>query len=151
MEAQIEFRGLSFSFSRFVQREKPIYCSCDCNFLCQVTELQVVVGQINEAFAPGPAEGVQLEALAASLSLSRLDTSAGAIVTDEVFRDFIQNKLVQWSWDGTNKPVPEVVTKIQPGAVETDNQNGTVTVTGASGLPAPVKELFPISAGVRTT
>ena len=111
----------------------------------------MVVGQINEAFAPGPAEGVQLEALAASLSLSRLDTSAGAIVTDAVFRDFIQNKLVQWSWDGTNKPVPEVVTKIQPGEVETDNQNGTVTVTGASGLPAPVKDLFPISVGVGNT
>ena len=132
-------------------REKQRFMALAIAVLQQVTELQAVVAQINEAFAPGSAEGAQLEALAASLGLSRLDTSAGATVTDEVFRDFIQKKLVQWSWDGTNKSVPEIVTKIQPGAVETDNQNGTVTVTGASGLPAPIKDLFPISAGVRTT
>ena len=35
----------------------------------------------------------------------------------------------------------------RPGAAETDNQNGTVTVTGISGLPAPVKGLFPNFSG----
>ena len=119
--------------------------------LRQVTELQTVIGLINEAFAPAASEGAQLEALAASLGLSRLDTSAGATVTDEVFRDFIQKKLIQWSWDGTNKSVQEIVTKIQPGAVETDNQNGTVTITGAGTQPGPVKDLFPIPGGIRTT
>ena len=130
-------------------REKQRFMSLVTAVLQQVTELQAVVGEINEAFAPGSAEGTQLEALATSLNLSRLDTSAGATVTDEVFRDFIQKKLVQWSWDGTNGSVAEVVAKIKPGAVETDNQDGTVTVTEASGLPAPVKELFPVTAGVR--
>ena len=132
-------------------REKQRFMALATAVLQQVTDLQAVVGKINGAFSPGSAEGAQLEALAASLGLSRLDTSAGATVTDEVFRDFILKKLIRWSWDGTNRSVPEVVAKIKPGAVETDNQNGTVTVTGASGLPAPVKDLFPISAGVRTT
>ena len=132
-------------------REKQRFMSLATEVLRQVTELQTVIGLINEAFAPAASEGAQLEALAASLGLSRLDTSAGATVTDEVFRYFIQKKLIRWSWDGTNRSVPEVVAKIKPGAVETDNQNGTVAVTGASGLPASVKELFPISAGVRTT
>ena len=86
-----------------------------------MTELQVVVGQINEAFAPGPAEGVQLEALAASLSLSRLDTSAGAIVTDEVFRDFIQNKLVQWSWDHLDSEADCVMATIAENLPEEEN------------------------------
>ena len=130
-------------------REKQRFMSLVTAVLQQVTELQAVVGEINEAFAPGSAEGMQLEALAASLGLSRLDTSDGAVVTDEVFRDFVLKKLIRWSWDGTNGYVAEVVEKIKPGAVETDNQNGTVTVTGTSGLPAPVKELFPVTAGIR--
>ena len=130
-------------------REKQRFMALATAVLQQVTDLQAVVAQINEAFAPGSAEGAQLDALAASLGLSRLDTSAGATVTDEVFRDFIQKKLIRWSWDGTNGSVAEVVAKIKPGAVETDNQDGTMTVTEASGLPAPVKELFPVTAGVR--
>ena len=132
-------------------REKQRFMALATAVLQQVTDLQAVGGEINGAFSPGSAEGAQLEALAASLGLSRLDTSAGATVTDEVFRDFILKKLIRWSWDGTNRSVPEVVAKIKPGAVETDNQNGTVTVTGASGLPAPVKDLFPISVGVGNT
>ena len=132
-------------------REKQRFMALATAVLQQVTELQAVVAQINEAFAPGSAEGTQLEALAASLGLSRLDTSAGASVTDEIFRDFIQKKLIQWSWDGTNKAVPAIVAKIQQGAIQTDNMNGTVTVTGAGTQPAPVKDLFPITAGVRTT
>ena len=117
----------------------------------QVVDLQVVVAQINGAFAPESAQGAQLDDLAASMGVSRLDTSAGATVTDAAFRDFIQKKLIQWSWDGTNASIPEIVAKLQQGAVQTDNQNGTVTVTGASGLPAPVKELFPIPCGVGNT
>jgi len=130
-------------------REKQRFMAVAEAVLQQVTDLQAVVAQINEAFAPSSAEGTQLEALAASLSLSRLDTSAGATVTDEVFRDFIQKKLIRWSWNGTNANVPGIVTKIQPGASETDNQNGTVTITGAGTQPGPVKELFPVTAAIR--
>ena len=132
-------------------REQNRFISLATVVLCQVTDLQAIVAQINEAFSPENAQGNQLDVLAASLSLSRLDSSAGTTVTDAAFRDFIQKKLIQWSWDGTNDSVPEIVAKLQQGAVQTDNQNGTVTVTGASGLPAPVKELFPIPCGVGNT
>ena len=131
-------------------REKQRFMEMAAAVLQQVIDLQAVVGQINGAFAPESAQGVQLEALAASLGLSRLDTSTGAVVTDEAFRDFIRKKLIQWSWDGTNKAVPAIVAKIQQGAIQTDNMNGTVTVTGAGSQPASVKALFPVTAGIRS-
>ena len=132
-------------------REKHRFMSLATVVLQQVMDLQTVIGQINGAFVPESAQGSQLDALAESLGLSRLDTSAGAAVTDAAFRDFIRKKLIQWSWDGTNKAVPAIVAKIQQGAIQTDNMNGTVTVTGAGTQPAAVKALFPITAGVRTT
>ena len=132
-------------------REKARFMALAEALLLQVMGLQVVVGQINGAFAPESALGNQLDALAASLDLSRLDTSDGASVADADFRDFIRKKLIQWSWNGTNKTVPAIVAKLQQGTIQTDNMNGTVTVTGAGSQPAPVKALFPITAGVRTT
>ena len=93
---------------------------------------------------------MQLDALGESLGLSRLDTSARA-ATDEVYRDFIRKKLIRWGWDGTNKTVPGITEQLQAGSVENDNQNGTVTVTGAGMQPAAVKEIYPVTAGVRTT
>ena len=132
-------------------REKTRFMALATAVLQQVTDLQAVVGQINDAYSPVSAQGSQLDVLAESLGLDRLDTSAGAAVTDEAFRDFIRKKLIQWSWDGTNKAVPALVAKIQQGASQTDNMNGTVTVTGAGTQPAPVKDLFLIPGGVRNT
>jgi len=105
---------------------------------------------VNAAFAPASAQGAQLEALGESLGLSRLDTTAGATVTDEVYRDFIRKKLIRWGWDGTNKSVPGIAEQLQAGSTEKDNLNGTVMVTGAGTQPAAVKELYPIPAGIRT-
>jgi hypothetical protein len=132
-------------------RERQRFMALATAVLRQVTDLQVVVSQINGAFAPDGAQGAQLDVLAASLGLSRVDTSAGVTVSDATFRDFIRKKLIQWSWDGRNVTVSDVLTKIQPGARQTDNMNGTVTVTGAGSQPAPVKGLFPIPGGVRNT
>ena len=131
-------------------RAKQRFMEMAAAVLQQVTDLQAVVAQINGAFAPESAQGAQLDVLAASMGLSRLDTSAGATVTDAAFRDFIQKKLIQWGWDGTNKAVPAIVAKIQQGASQVDNMNGTVTVTGAGTQPAPVKALFPVTAGIRS-
>ena len=132
-------------------REKQRFMALAEALLQQAIDLQTVVGEINGAFVPESAQGSQLDALAESLGLNRLDTSDGAAVADADFRDFIRKKLIQWSWNGTNKAVPAIVAKIQQGASQTDNMNGTVTVTGAGTQPAPVKDLFPITAGVRTT
>jgi len=131
-------------------REKQRFMAIVTVVLQQVMDLQAVVGEINEVFAPESAQGVQLEALAASLGLSRLDTSTGAVVTDEAFREFVLKKLIRWGWDGRNASVPEIVEKIQEGARQVDNMNGTVTVTGAGAQPAPVKALFPVTAGIRS-
>ena len=117
----------------------------------QVMDLQAVVGELNAAFSPATARGTQLDTLGESLGLSRLDTSAGAAATDEVYRVFIRKKLIRWGWDGTNKSMPGIAEQLQAGSVEKDNQNGTVTVTGAGTQPAAVKEIYPITAGVRTT
>jgi hypothetical protein len=132
-------------------REKQRFMALATVVLQQVTDLQAVVGEINRAFAPTGAQGAQLDVLAASVGLCRADTSAGVTASDEVFRDFVKKKLIQWSWDGTNASVPEIVAKLQSGSSQTDNQNGTVTITGAGTQPAPIKDLFPIPAGIRTT
>ena len=132
-------------------RDKTRFMALATAVLQQVTDLQAVVSQINGAFSPENAQGDQLDMLGASLDLSRADTSAGVTASDVVFRDFIQKKLIRWGWDGRNVTVPEVLAKIQPGAAIADNQNGTVTVTSAGTQPASVKDLFPITAGVRTT
>ena len=119
--------------------------------LQQVIDLQATVEELNAAFAPATARGTQLDALGESLGLSRLDTSAGAAATDEVYRDFIRKKLIRWGWDGTNKAVPGITERLQVGSVENDNRNGTVTVTGAGTQPAAVKNLYPVTGGVRVT
>lgn len=119
--------------------------------LQQAVDLQAVVGELNAAFAPASAQGAHLDALGESLGLSRLDTSAGAAATDEVYRDFIRKKLIRWGWDGTNKTVPGITEQLQAGSVENDNQNGTVTVTGEGTQPAAVKDLYPVTGGVRVT
>ena len=132
-------------------REKQRFMAMAEAVVRQVTDLQTVVGEINGAFAPERAQGEQLDVLGASLGLSRGETNAGVTATDEVFRDFVLKKLVRWGWDGRNVTVKEVLGKIQEGAVITDHQDGTVTISGAGSQPAPVKDLFPITAGIRTT
>ena len=132
-------------------REKARFMSLAGAVLQQVMDLQAVVGELNAAFFPATAQGTQLDALGESLGLSRLDTSAGAAATDEVYRDFIRKKLIRWGWDGTNKAVPGIAEQLQAGSVEKDNQNGTVTVTGAGTQPATVKEIYPVTGGVRVT
>ena len=132
-------------------REKARFMSLAEAVLQQVMDLQALVGELNAAFSPATAQEVQLDALGESLGLSRLDTTAGAAATDEVYRDFIRKKLIRWGWDGTNKSMPGIAEQLQAGSVEKDNQNGTVTVTGAGTQPAAVKEIYPVTGGVRVT
>ena len=132
-------------------REKQRLMKLSEAILQQVTDLQAIVAQINGAFAPNSAQGAQLDVLGMSLGLSRADTSAGVTASDAVFRDFVKKKLIQWSWDGRNVMVKDLLSRIQPGARQVDNMNGTVTITGAGSQPAPVKDLFPITAGIKQT
>ena len=132
-------------------REKSRFMAVASALLQQVVDLQTVVGEVNAAFAPASAQGAQLDALGESLGLSRLDTTAGAAATDEVYRDFSRKRLIRWGWDGTNKTVPGITEQLQAGSAEKDNQNGTVTITGVGMQPAVVKEIYPVTGGVRVT
>lgn len=130
-------------------RDKPRFMTLAEAVLRQVMDLQAVVAAMNAAFSFARAEGMQLDLLAESVGLKRADTSDGTNCTDTDFRRFLLAKLALWGWDGTNECVPAVLEAGLPGNTEKDNGNGTVTVLPASGLPAPVKGLAPVPAGVR--
>lgn len=132
-----------------VSREKSRFMALAEAVLRQVTDLQDVVAAIPAAFSFASAEGAQLDLLAESVGLSRADTSDGVNCTDADFRQFLLAKLALWGWDGTNEGVPDALEAGLPGSTETDNGNGTVTVSPAGGLPAEVKDLAPVPAGVR--
>ena len=131
-------------------REKPRFMALAEAVLRQATDLQVVE-EIPAAFSFALATGAQLDLLAESVGLKRADTSDGANCMDADFRQFLLAKLALWGWDGTNECVPEVLEAGLPGSTETDNGNGTVTVSPAGVLPAPVKDLAPVPAGIGIT
>ena len=130
-------------------RDKPRFMTLAEAVLRQVMDLQAVVAAMNAAFSFAQAEGTQLDLLAESIGLKRADTLTGAGCADEQFRQFLLAKLALWGWDGTNEGVPAVLEAGLPGNTERDNGNGTVTVSPGTGLPAPVKDLAPVSAGVK--
>ena len=105
--------------------------------LQQAIDLASVISSIQIGFSFVSAEGSQLDAIANVIGLSR---EYG--MTDEAFRAYLLQKLKLWTWDGTNVSVPSV---LPAGVTETDNMNGTVTVSPATTDQA----LLPIPAGVR--
>lgn len=103
----------------------------------QVTDLAALVATMPAAFSFSEAEGLQLDAIAEAVGLYR---ESG--MPDEAFRQYLLQKLKLWSWDGTNEGVSAV---LPAGVTETDNMDGTVTVSPAGTDP----ELLPVPAGVR--
>ena len=118
-------------------REKARFMALAEAVLRQAADLMALIGEIRSGFSFATAEGVQLDAAAGAAGLSR---EPG--MTDEAFRAYLLQKLKLWSWDGTNLGAPAV---LPAGVTETDNQNGTVTVS-----PAGIgQDLLPIPAGIR--
>ena len=107
--------------------------------LSQVMDLVPLVASLQTGYSFASAEGVQLDAIAEALGLKRDPGMA-----DEAFRQYLLDKLLLWTWDGTNEGVPAVLPQ---GVMESDNGNGTVTVS-PSGTRA---DILPIPAGVRIT
>ena len=105
--------------------------------LQQAVDLMALIESIQSGFSFATAEGSQLDAIAETVGLNR---ELG--MTDEAFRAYLLQKLKLWTWDGTNVNVPAV---LPDGVTETDNQNGTVTVSPAGTR----QDLLPIPAGVR--
>ena len=120
-------------------RGKPRFMALAGAVLRQAEDLLPVIAALETAFSFASAEGVQLDALAQSAGLER--NEAGTEVPDEDFRQYLLAKLALWAWDGTNKTVPGVLHTVLPGGTQTDNGDGTVTVTGTGGV-------LPIPAGI---
>ena len=83
-------------------REHPRFMALAEAVLRQAADLMPLPVAVNRAFSPGEAAGVPLDALGASLGLSRGDCPEGATATDEEFRAFLLDKLKLWCGDGTN-------------------------------------------------
>ena len=118
-------------------REKARFMALAEAVLQQAVDLMILIESIQSGFSFATAEGVQLDAIAEAVGLNR---KAG--MTDEVFRAYLLQKLKLWTWDGTNVSVPVV---LPAGVTETDNRNGTVTVSPMGTR----QDLIPVPTGVR--
>ena len=118
-------------------REKARFMALAEALLQQVVDLMTLIETIQSGFSFASAVGGQLDAIAEAVGLSR---ESG--MTDDAFRAYLLQKLKLWTWDGTNISVPAVLPE---GVTETDNRNGTVTVSPAGTR----QDLLPVPAGVR--
>ena len=118
-------------------REKPRFMALAQAVLQQVVDLMTLIETIQSGFSFATAVGSQLDAIAEAVGLSR---EYG--MTDEDFRAYLLQKLKLWTWDGTNVNAPAVLPE---GVTETDNRDGTVTVSPAGTR----QDLLPVPAGVR--
>ncbi len=125
-------------------REKPRFMALAGAVLRQAEDLLPVIAALQPAFSFSAAEGIQLDCLAQAVGLERSDM--GTDVPDEVFRQYLLAKLALWAWDGTNKNVPAVLHTAFPGVTQTDNGDGTVSITGINGEVAG--KVIPIPAGI---
>ena len=120
-------------------REKQRFMALAEAVLSQVMDLQALAEAIQPGFSFEEAVGVQLDAIAEAVGLSRERD-----MSDEDFRQYLLAKLKRWTWDGTNAGTPAVLPE---GVTMNDNSNGTVTVT-PSGTR---QDLLPLTAGIRVT
>ena len=118
-------------------REKARFMALAEAVLQQAVDLMTLIESIQSGFSFATAEGSQLDAIAATVGLNR---ELG--MTDEAFRAYLLQKLKLWTWDGTNVNAPAVLPE---GVTETDNLDGTVTVSPAGTR----QDLLPVPAGVR--
>ena len=126
-------------------RDRPCFMALAEAVLRQASDLAFLTAQMQAGFSFALAEGIQLDQIAAAIGLNRTDI--GTDVPDETFRQYLLAKLALWTWDGTNKTVPEVLGIALPGSTQTDNGDGTVSITGL--FPTELEKSFPIPAGIR--
>ena len=126
-------------------RDRPRFMALAEAVLRQASDLAALTAQMQAGFSFARAQGIQLDQIAAAIGLNRSDI--GTDVPDETFRQYLLAKLALWSWDGTNKTVPEVLGIALPGSTQTDNGDGSVTINTGSRLP--VEKVFPVPAGIK--
>ena len=121
-------------------REKPRFAALAEAVLRQAADLIALVPSLASGFSFASAEGVQLDALGASVSVPRQEGW-----TDETYRAILLKKLKLDTWDGTNETSFDF---LDDGETFIDNCNGTVTAT--TSLPLPANEVLPIPLGVKS-
>ncbi len=119
-------------------RERPRFSALAEAVLRQVADLIALVPSLTSGFSFASAEGVQLDALGASVSVPRQEGW-----DDETYRAVLLKKLKLNTWDGTNETSFSFV---EDGETFIDNCNGTVTASTA--LPLPAGEVLPVPLGV---
>lgn len=125
-------------------REKPKFMALAGAVLGQVTDLLPLIVQLQSGFSVAYAEGKQLDQIANAIGLSRNDIGSGD-ASDEEFRQYIRAKLAVWSWDGTNKSVPAVLSDEGITKTVTDRIDLSVEISAAG--DAPAGSVFPVPVG----
>ena len=123
-------------------RGMPRFSALARALLSQVEDLIAVVQSMNAAFSVSSAVGAQLDALGASVGVTRPEG-----MSDADYRVVIGAKLALFTWDGANDSAQEIVGQIFPGSTICDNQDGTVEVHTISDLQRE-QRLYPIVAGI---
>ena len=131
-------------------REKPRFLTLATAILSQVNDLLTLV---QSGYPAGwdleTAVGAQLDGLGVLLNTPRPAYST----PDEDYRFLLRARAAAFHWDGTNEALPEVLEKAFPhqNAALIDHQDGTVSASLDGTAPFPLKDLFPVPAGVRVT
>ena len=120
-------------------RDKPRFAALAAAVLQQVNELMALVPALESGFSVGQAVGVQLDALGASVSVSRQNRW-----DDETYRRILIRKLRRNQWNGLNESAFDCVAE---GETFTDNCNGTVTAATVEAVPAG--EVMPVPMGFK--
>lgn len=115
--------------------------------ISQAVDLGNVVDSIQYAYSFEHAVGDQLDVLAASVGLRRLDI--GDNVSDETFRQYLFSKFALWGWDGTNGDVKRVLDICLPESTQEDSMDGSVAVNPDPALLSAPASLFPYPAGIK--
>ena len=122
-------------------REKPRFSALAEAVLRQAADLMALIPSLESGFSFALAAGQQLDALGASVVISRQEGW-----DDETYRLVLLRKLKRNTWDGTNETS---FSFLEDGESLVDNCNGTVTVQTGT-LPLPAEELLPVPLGIRT-
>lgn len=131
-----------------VHQSKPRFMALDSAVLSQAADLLSLYRSVLlETFSLDIAVGAQLDALGMLAGVPRPSPET----SDTDYRLYIRAKIALHHWDGTNGSVPALLAEAFPdmNACLTDNMDGTVTASLSGSFPFPLKDVFPVPAGIR--
>ena len=129
-------------------QQKPRFMAMASAVLSQADDLLSLYEEaMPSAFALDSAVGFQLDTLGALVGVSRPSSAT----SDDDFRVLLRARIARNHWDGTNESLPAALAAAFPDRSSSliDNLDGTVTASLSDDHPFPLKDLFPLPAGVR--